>query len=312
MKPIGERGKPSGRCGNRPYGWPVLSTMTRSRALLCLAAALLASTAGCVKNTASGDHGSGSAYAADDVVVQVRYIGGFITPVMVASRLPIVTVYGDGRVLTEGPQVAIYPAPALPNVQVQQISAADVAKLAGMAQAAGVGTAKDLGQPPVADAPSTRFTVRTPTGLQKTEVEALQEASGSGLTEEQQAARKKLRDFVTALGDLEGTLGKGAVGESKPYAPTAVAAVTAGYTADPQLPQKEIAWPGPALPGEPFNGNTVLHCATVDGRALAAVLKEAEHANALTPWTYGGKRYQVTFRPLLPDEQSCSALALNR
>ena len=47
------------------------------------------------------------------LVLQVAHTGGFTTPEVQATRLPLVSVYGDGRILTEGPQIAIWPAPAL-------------------------------------------------------------------------------------------------------------------------------------------------------------------------------------------------------
>ena len=31
----------------------------------------------------------------------------------------------------------------------------------------------------------------------------------------------------------------------------------------------------------------------------------ATQANQLTPWTSGGRRYAIAFRPLLPDEATC-------
>jgi hypothetical protein len=53
-----------------------------------------------------------------------------------------------------------------------------------------------------------------------------------------------------------------------------------------------------------------LGCATVAGAQLAPVLAAAGTANALTPWTSGGKRWIVAFRPLLPDEKDCGSLQL--
>ena len=46
--------------------------------------------------------------------------GGFVTPESLLARLPIVVVYADGRVITQGPQIDIYPGPLMPNLQEQQ------------------------------------------------------------------------------------------------------------------------------------------------------------------------------------------------
>ncbi len=111
------------------------------------------------------------------------------------TRLPLLTVYGDSRVISEGPQVAIYPGPALPNVLVQKISSISVDSLVNARLSHGVGRGIDLGQPLVADAPSTKFTVLTKDGPKLTEVYALGIGDdGSGLTAEQKSARRALRE----------------------------------------------------------------------------------------------------------------------
>ncbi|MFC0532516.1 hypothetical protein [Phytohabitans kaempferiae] len=251
----------------------------------------------------------------DAVAVRVDYTGGFLTPADNIARLPAVTVYGDGRAIVQGPTPAIYPGPALPNLQVLQLSAAEVDKLVDRAAAAGVGTATDLGQPPVADAPSTRFTVDTEAGPATTEVYALNEAAdaGSGLTADQLAARRKLLDLLSAVSDLPTTLGK-ATGGEQPYQATALAAIATPYTAPDAAIGKDqpaVAWPGPALPGTSAGKGLETGCVTVTGDDVAKVLAAAGKANAATPWTSGDRKWTVVLRPLLPDETDCADL-LNR
>ena len=109
-------------------------------------------------------------------MIRVRHEGGFVPPDRLVGRIPQVSVYADGRVITEGPQIAIYPGPALPNLQVQQIDPAKVDQLVEQALAAGVGSGADLGQPGVADAPTTVIEVRTAKGVKTVSAEALSEA----------------------------------------------------------------------------------------------------------------------------------------
>lgn len=251
----------------------------------------------------------------DTVALRIDHTGGFTTPGDNVARLPIVTIYGDGRAIVQGPQPAIYPGPALPNIQVIKISSADVDKLVARATGAGVGTAKDLGQPPIADAPSTRFTVGAEGGPAITEVYALSEAdNASGLTADQVAARAKLRDLLTAVGDLPTTLGIKA-GSEQAYQPVALAAIATPYVApDPATIGKEqpaVAWPGPALPGTSVGKGLETGCVTVAGADTAKVLAAADKANAATPWTSDGRKWTVILRPLLPDEADCADL-LNR
>jgi hypothetical protein len=47
----------------------------------------------------------------DTPIFRVSWDGGFVTPEMLIGRLPIIVVYADGRVITQGPQLAIYPGP---------------------------------------------------------------------------------------------------------------------------------------------------------------------------------------------------------
>jgi hypothetical protein len=241
--------------------------------------------------------------AAEGLVLRVEHVGGFVSPSMVAGRLPMVSVYADGRVITEGPVAAIYPGPALPNLQVHELDHEAVQDLIDSALAAGVAETFDLGTPPVADAPSTRFTVVTTDETYVREVNALWETpEDSGLTAQQEEARKKLTGLLSSLTDQ--------AAPTQPYESDAVAAVVSPWV-DPGdgLPQAEQPWPGPALPGEPTGTLPDLTCAVATGDQAGTLVEAARSANAATPWTTpDGLRWSVTFRPLLPDESDCADL----
>jgi hypothetical protein len=246
--------------------------------------------------------------ATEGLVLRVEYTGGFVSPSATAGRLPLISVYADGRVLAEGPVAAIYPGPALPNLQEQRIDPGAVQDLVDRALAAGVADTSDLGSPPIADAPSTRITVVTASHTYVRDAYALTETQGgkTGLTEAQRTARTKLSHLVDAL---TGPPADG--GTSTSYTPSAVAALATPWL-DPQdgLTQPDMPWPGPPLPGEPIGGLPDLSCVTVSGDPLQALLAAAGSANAATPWvTSDGSRWTVSLRPLLPDESSCADLA---
>jgi hypothetical protein len=246
--------------------------------------------------------------AAQGLVLRAAYSGGFISPSVLVGRVPMVSVYADGRVISEGPVAAVYPGPALPNVQERQIAPGVVQDLVDRAMAAGVAETSDLGSPPIADAPSTRFTVVTASNTYVREVYALQETPAqetpmTGVTAGQQAARAKLNDLLTALTDA-------ASGQSRAYVAAALAAVVAPWTG-PQdgLVQPEVRWPGPALPGEQIGGAPDGGCVIATGDEMHALLDAAGSANAATPWlTADGNRWSVILRPLLPDETGCADL----
>jgi hypothetical protein len=249
---------------------------------------------------------------ADSLALRIERLGGFVAPDQMLGRLPVVSVYADGRVITQGPQIMIYPGPALPNLLVQQLDPASVRGLVDKAIAAGVRAGADLGQPNVADAPTTRITVAAPGGVRTLDAVALTEAQANDpkLTVAQRDARAKLAAFVQEVSDLSAAKGMPA---AVPYRPTAVAALAKPY-AKPEngLPKQPgpVAWPGPALPGESLN--TTTGCVTASGDAAAAVLAAAKKANQITPWTSGGKQWSITFRPLLPDETGCADLRSRR
>ncbi|MBO4160905.1 hypothetical protein [Micromonospora antibiotica] len=284
--------------------------MTSFRGMWVVVVPVLLLTAAC-----AGQDGAGvapdavpSALPADVPVLRIDYTGGFVRPETNVTRLPAVSVYGDGRVITEGPTILSYPGPALPNIQVRTISKAEVAKLVEQARAAGVGSSVDVGTPSITDVATTRFTIRGPVGTERLEVYALGEATGpeAGLTAAQQAAREKLRTFTDKVTDPAGAA-------TQPYQPTAIAAVAGPWVATPETAkQPRVEWPGPALPGTSLGEGLQLGCVTVTGAAVQQVIAAADKANAATPWTSGGKRWSITLRPLLPDETDCASLSTDR
>lgn len=257
--------------------------------------------AGCGSPAADG---GAAALPADPgaLVLRVEYTGGFVTPTTTVSRLPLVSVYADGRVITEGPVAAIYPAPAWPNVQVADLPDGGVQELVAAARDAGVTETGDLGSPNVADAATTRFTLVTDGETHVRDVYALElTGTGEGYTAEQQAARQALADLVERLTATDAP--------STSYEPTAVAALAGPYVpADDELlaDRPAVDWPGPELPGDPVAPG--VGCVVATGEQAAAVTAAAQAADGLTPWAGGGQQWAVAFRPLLPDESSCADL----
>jgi len=289
-------------------------TMRRSLRPAALALALLLSA--CASEAIPGEGSdspsdpSSEPAPAAGLVLRVDQTGGFVMPSASVGRLPVVAIYADGQVITQGPVPAIYPGPALPNLQVSEIEQSEVQDVVDRALAAGVAESDDLGSPPVADAFSTRFTVVTADETYVREVYALWEAPDregggavEGVTEEQSAARDRLvelLDSLTALGNSATTA----------YVPGAVAAIASPWI-DPGdgMSYPAIAWPGPALPGTPTGGPPDMGCVTVAGAEVAPLLELAGTATQLTPWTTpDGATWAVTFRPLLPEESGCEDL----
>jgi hypothetical protein len=288
---------------------------TLARAGVLLGATLL--TAGCAAQAGGGSAPSPSSSAPevdaqlpDDggLVLQVAYSGGFVPPQVTYTQLPLVSVYADGRVITEGPVIAIYPGPALPNLQVSTMPTERVEELVQQALDAGVGEQFDYGMPPVADVPNTRFTVVTADGTETTEVYALQRGlfpegeAVPGLTEDQTAARAELQGLVDELTGLGGE-------SSQAYEPESIAAVASTNYPPGATPDDIATWPGPPLPGDELSTGSELYCVVARDEAVDAVLEAAADATAETVWQNpDGGRWALTLRPLLPHETGCADL----
>lgn len=287
-------------------------TVRRIPLVATTALALIALSA-CARTDANGggaapapSGGGVSGTPGGELVLRMTQEGGFVPAERIVGRIPEVSVYADGRVITEGPVPAIYPGPAMPNLQVTTIGADQVASLAKEAQDAGVRTGSDLGQPNVADAPNTRIDVIVDGTTQSISVSALGEAQPNDpkLTPAQRDARAKLAAFAEKVRQY------GTGEQSKPYAAEKIAALAQPYVKqDDGLPGNftPVAWTGPALPGEFLNPNVKIGCVIADGPAVRSATEQAK-ANQQTPWTSGKEQFRITFRPLLPDETGCADL----
>jgi hypothetical protein len=150
--------------------------------------------------------------------------------------------------------------------------------------------------------------VVTANGPQSVAVEALGEAqpNDKSLTEAQRTARNKLNAYVEKLNGLSGAAGMPA---AVAYDPDALAVLPRPWT-DPgsgQPQAKTVEWTGPSLPGEYLNPDIKIGCVVVTGADKTKILAAAKDATAITPWSTYGKKWLITFRPLLPDEaQGCA------
>ena len=293
--------------------------MTRLRGSWTAAAAVtLFLLSACARTDAAGTPGefaspgaSGGSSApapADQLVLRVEQGGGLAGNRAQPGKLPAVSVYADGRVITVGPQIAIYPAPALPNVQVQIAPPATLAEL--LAQGKALAGAGDLGRPAIADGTTTTVTIQGRTIA----AYALNEAQPSdpSLTAAQRESRRQLLAFTEQLTQLPGAKG---MPEAQPYTPVALAALARPWVKpadDLPSPPAPTPWPGPALPGDSVQPGANQGCVTVTGAEVADLLAAAKKANQNTPWESGTGTFSVSFRPLLPDESSCADLQAKR
>lgn len=284
--------------------------MTRALRLLALVP-LLASTGCGSAGPDDGDQLASADGAADALVVQVRQVGGFVPVGWDFRSVPTASVYSDGRVIAPGPEIAAFPGPALPSVQVGQLPPEQVRQLVEEGRAV-LGSGTDYGQPPIADAPTTVVAVGAGDDREVVSAAALAEAGTpapdgeglappgtDGLTPEQQRAREDLRQYVARVRELAGSVTTSA------FEPEGLAVLALPYGDEAALeaePPEPRTWPGPALADgqELASGRCV-----VVRQELDDVRDAAAQATQETPWVDSGRRWRLAFRPLLPHERTC-------
>jgi len=251
---------------------------------------------------------------ARDVVFRYSQVGGFIAPDMAFRDMPALSVFGDGLVIVDGPVIAIYPGPALRNLQASHISETGLQRLLAEARDAGLlGPDAAWDAVGVADGSTAIFTTVAGGATHTVSAYGLTEAAtDAGLDRTTAAARGTLRAFVERLGDLAGLVGSDQLTAPGSYRPGAVRLRIVEETPDAPLPspaQSPVAWPlapSLALFGAPVGGPTGgARCGVVAGADLDALYPLLEGATPLTPWTSAGRRYLLVIRQLLPDESGC-------
>jgi hypothetical protein len=249
-----------------------------------------------------------------DLVLRIWLAGGFVPPGVDLTNTPLISVYGDGTVVSQGAQIMIYPGPLLPSLQVQKLTDAGMRKLLDAAERAGL-TLPDTKYDSygIADAPTTFFTLTADGCTHHISAYALNEAiSTQGLDQKTIEARAALLAFRNALTDLGTLVGTGNVTDGGIFKATAYRIVSreepAGTGASGS-PAPVVKWPLKetlATFGDPLSADiTDTRCGTIDGPDAAALAPLFEAANTETHFSSGGKTYVLRVRQLLPDESGC-------
>lgn len=250
------------------------------------------------------------------VLLQIEVSGGMVMAGYDFSTVPELTVYADGRAIVPGPQIAIYPAPVLPNLQVEQLSEADVAALVAAARDAGLlGKAPSYGQPGITDVPTTFVTLTVDGRTYQHAAYALGFFEGegpagdvaplaeeSGITEAERAARVALAEFIATAHDLVGAAGDGEAYQIEAFGIFAWSVVFDVEGVVDGLAAQVLPWPLDLALAD------AAECTVVDGDAAQTLLKALAGANTATLFEQDGVTYSVFFRPLLPHESGCAGL----
>jgi hypothetical protein len=282
--------------------------LARPAALLMVA---LIATA-CVGTAGAAPSGSPSDKPSNpnQVIFRVSWDGGFVTPEMLLGRLPIIVVYADGRVITQGPQIAIYPGPLMPNLQEHTLSAAALDRLIELARDKDLLKTIHHDFPGIADAPDTVLEINLDGKSYRVSAYALAEAGvdtgDAGLDAATIAGRVALRVFIDAL---TGVPAEEFVDDEHPFVMSGlrIYAGKAIIVPNSELPgeQPAIDWPlgDLATAGEAVENSPIdVRCQVIEGDDLATVLPLLEGANTLSTFRSEGDLYSLIVVPLFPGE----------
>ena len=256
--------------------------------------------------------------AGSEMVVRIAWTGGFVPYEFIFTSVPRFTLLGDGRVLVEGPQIDIYPGPALPNVQVRRLTEEGIQSILFRISETGLfdqSHSYNAATQFIADANSTVFTVRADNREVVVDVYALglltdPNMAPSGIPTDELEAHDRLTALESDLLNLDAWIPADDWADAtwQSYEPDALRLLVANIDAQPPKPDgldsEPIPWAGTTDPDQFGTASSIqdFRCGVVSGAEGAAWYAALSQANQLTRWSHDGHLYSVTPRPLLPDE----------
>jgi hypothetical protein len=284
-------------------------------------AARIAALACLVALAACGGAGSGEPIehptGADELVLSIETGGGFVPVEVAAAGLPSFVLLGDGRAIVQGPVPAIFPGPALPNLQERRLTETGVQAI--LSRFVGSGLFEESYQLTgaanvVADAPTTTFTLRAGGREATVSVYALgiiDAASAPGIDERELEAHRSLGELSRSVTDLDSWLPDGSWVDDawRAHEPDALRVYVRpadAAPADENLIPGELEWPleVPLAEFAMVDSGTGLACGVAAGDDARLLLEALRQANQLTRWLSEDEAYSLTVRPLLPHEEA--------
>ncbi len=297
------------------------------------AALVMVLASGCSDGARGGDAGGGGPDGSGDgtgaiehpggsaLVVRMSSAGGFVPREFVLSSVPAFTLLGDGRVIVAGPQPAIFPGPALPNLMERRLTEDGiqaVLRLLADTQLFGDDAEFNGASNFVADAATTVFTVNAGGTTVNVSIYGLgtlpPEGQGGGpeMPAVERVAHERLAQVANRLTALDLWLPAEAWvdDEYRGYIPDAVRLYVRDADGDPPDPSgiqpQEREWPLDApladFGDEPTADAPDFRCGVVTGDHADRLLEVLADANQLTRWSSDGTLYALIVRPLLLDE----------
>lgn len=234
----------------------------------------------------------------DQRILVVHRGGGLVPPEFLLDRLPLYTLYADGRLVYQGATPAIFPGPLMPAIVQVDVGDEGLAEVLAAVQATGLPTFEELRNNDainqVADGPQTEVTYFDDNGQHLFSVYALEIADH---TDRQ----------VQALQDLMGILDRlTASPDAGPFTIERIQVIASYQTANPDHPDAVVLpWPLSVLPEEMPEFEMALRCAVFEVADELVALESFQNAHQLTFFESEEVVYRLTVRPLLTGEAGC-------
>lgn len=233
-----------------------------------------------------------------DIQLTVTSEGGFAPVESHLDRMPRYVLLADGTLYYQGPVPAIFPGPLLPNVQVTEVTDAQMDEIRELVEELGLPGIDELiddsNAEMVADATTEFITYYDENGTHRLGVYALGITQGGGSTE-----RILATELVQVLDEATAT------GDARPYSPDRLQ-VAAG----PLIPFDDVdggvqPWPLETAFTNMPDWAMDWRCVEVEGDEVGRLIDLFAEANQATRWDTGDQELTIKARPLLPGEDAC-------
>lgn len=231
--------------------------------------------------------------------LEIWQLPGFVPIEYALGRPPVHAVTVGGEFYYEGPTIAIFPGPLLPNIQRGQLSEEDLATVidataaTGISQLGEVNIPQPTTGPVIADAPTFEVVLRDRQGFHLLRIEAL---GAQSHTDPRVIAVRELMEHLEQAS---------AVTPTESYSGERV---QVHVSVGPMLPDASVLnerpWPLPDAPPREEDAEG-FECRVYEGQIAADLLEHFVDADHGTRWDYEGTLHQILARSLLPREEPC-------
>lgn len=255
----------------------------------------------------------------DELVLRYIISGGFVPMEYHVTNMPVASLYGGGRMFTQGAQIMIYPPPALPPLNVEILTPEGIQMILQEADGAGLLQGKqewtELSQS-LTDAGTGYLTIHANGEVHQISVYApgmgAMDDLGDMISPEEVEFRERFEAFVGKLTTLGEWLPEEVflpVPAEYPADRLQIVSQPADVRNSPDDVQpNELDWPLAtplAETGEPYSTLEMARCFVLEGQDFADVMSLMSEATTITRWISNGEAYILLVRPLLPGEEGC-------